>query len=317
MDNKSENGEASLCPSRANDPAACSAEPTPIVLSECRERFEREAVRGECATGRYRCSYFTWGQGPPLLWIHGLCDEAGSFLLPIALLSRHFRCIAYDLPAGGNDGANLAGYQLADYVADIHALLDHLKVNTCYLLGSSFGSTITLAALQANPIRFPRGILQGGFAHRPLAWAEVLLARLSLHWPGTLAHLPLRKSILYHSHHPPFSLRSPDFWDFFMEQSGKPPIAAVARRSLTLHQVDLRNQLANIRQPVLLICGDSDPLVGKKCEAELLNGLAQAVRVEFTHCGHLPQFTHPELLAEVIVRFLTPLTCAAEEPCTQ
>jgi len=279
-------------------------------LSESLARFEREAVFGHCETGRYRCPYYVWGEGSPLLFIHGLCDEARSFVLPIALLSRHFRCIAYDLPTGRGDGACLAGYRHEDLVADVHALLDHLGVQRCDVFGSSFGSTIALASLYDRPERFQRGVLQGGFAHRPLAWAEVLLARLARYWPWAMHRLPLRSPVLRQSHVGPFSGRGPEFWEFFMRQSGVPPMNAVARRALLLHEIDIRRLLPAIRQPVLLICGDDDPLVGRACEDVLQAGLPQATRVEITHCGHLPQFTHPEVLAEVTRQFLTEAPCS-------
>src|SRR5262245_28401189 len=111
----------------------------PVTLSSALERFEREAVRGLCDTGRYRCPYYTWGEGPPLVFVHGLSDDATSFALTISLLSRHFRCIAYDLPGGVGDGARLGRYRHADLVADLFALLDHLGVRQGYLFGSSFG----------------------------------------------------------------------------------------------------------------------------------------------------------------------------------
>ena len=47
-------------------------------------RFGREAVRGTLDTSRYRMPYFSWGEGPPLLFIHGVSDSSRSFLLPIA-----------------------------------------------------------------------------------------------------------------------------------------------------------------------------------------------------------------------------------------
>src|SRR5262245_43219860 len=156
--------------------AAGSGEPPPpLPLRNALERFEREATRGICDTGRYRCRYYAWGEGPPLVFVPGLSDDALSFVLPIALLSRHFRCVAYDLPAGGADGARLDRYRHRDLVADLFALMDHVGARRGYLFGSSFGSTVALAALHAAPERLPRGILQGGFAHRPLAWAEVAL----------------------------------------------------------------------------------------------------------------------------------------------
>ena len=40
------------------------------------------------------------------------------------------------------------------------------------------------------------------------------------------------------------------------------PLAAFAARVMMLHQLDLRPVLPAIRQPMLLVCGDSDPLIG-------------------------------------------------------
>src|SRR5207245_6866652 len=90
--------------------APSAAPPPPRTLAEALERFEKEAVRGTCDTGRYRCSYSTWGEGPPLVFLHGLADSSQAFVMPMALLSRFFRCISYDLPTGRDDGARLSRY---------------------------------------------------------------------------------------------------------------------------------------------------------------------------------------------------------------
>lgn len=281
----------------------------PISLDETLHRFEREAIQGVCDTGRYRCPYYIWGDGPPLVFIHGLCDDSRSFVLPIATLSRHFRCIAYDLPGNPGDGSKLNGYQHPHFVTDLHALLDHLGLRSCDLFGSSFGSTIALRAMHGRPERFPRAVLQGGFARRSLALPEVLLASLARYWPWPMHRLPLRVPIIRRAHSPPFASAPSENWDFFLERSGAPIMRAVAHRALILHDIDLRNLLPEIPQPVLLICGDADPLVDKKCEAVLQAGLPQATRAELQNCGHLPQFTHPEVMAELILRFLMPLPC--------
>src|SRR5271155_425383 len=147
-----------------------------LTLAEAQTHFRCEAIRGVCDTGRYRCPYFVWGRGPTLVCIPGMIDDALSFVRPLALLSRHFRCIAYDWPNGGSDGAHWPTYRHRDLVADLFALLDHLDVGEAIVAGYSFGSTVALAALHAQPRRLPCGVLLSGFARRPLAPAEALLA---------------------------------------------------------------------------------------------------------------------------------------------
>jgi 3-oxoadipate enol-lactonase len=277
-----------------------------MSMAEALRRFEREATHGVCNTGRYRCPYFIWGQGPPLIFTHGLGDTKRSFLPPIALLSAQFRCIAYDLPTGRGDRARWWDYRHADLVNDLFALLDHLDLKQSYVLGSSFGSTIALAAARLQPRRLPRLILQGGFARRPLFPAELLLARVSRYLPGEMRHLPYRERILQRVHYAPFVGRAPDVWQTFLDWTGSTPIAAAAWQALILHRVDIRRILLHIRQPVLLVCGDRDPLITAAHEEVLLKGLPNAGRIVIPGAGHMPSYTHPESLAMIVRDFLTP-----------
>jgi pimeloyl-ACP methyl ester carboxylesterase len=283
-----------------------------LRLDVALRRFEQEAVHGICPTGRYRCSYFTWGSGPPIVFIHGLGDLACCYVPIISVLSRNFRCIAYEQPIGRGDGALLGRYTHADLVQDLLTLLDHLDLRQCYVLGSSFGSTIALAAMRAQPERIPRAILAGGFAQRLLSPAERLLARLAQYLPGSMRFVPLRKQILM-SCLGPAGIGRPEFFEFLMRNTGSPPITAIARRAMLLRMLDLRSLLPEIRQPVLLVCGEHDTVVDRRCEEVLLQGLPHCARAELHHCGHLAHYTHPEVVAELVRRFLTPPATRQEQ----
>jgi pimeloyl-ACP methyl ester carboxylesterase len=295
---------------------ACSVDLRPrapaaeLPLAEVLRRFRSEAEHGTCHTGRYRCPYYSWGSGPPLVFIPGLSTDALSFAPVVAHLSTHFRCTAYDYPLGRGDGARLGRLTHADLVADLFALFDHLATPRSYVFGFSFGSTVALAAMKAQPERIPRAILQGGFACRRLAPAEVLLARLTRHCWAPMRRLPFYLPLL-RRHLASFADRPAEVWQFFLDLCTAPPMAPVAYRALLLHQFDMTGELAAVRQPVLLVTGDCDPLVGPDCTEVLRRGLADAVHVELTHCGHFPILSHPGVLAEVVRQFLTP-ACAAE-----
>jgi pimeloyl-ACP methyl ester carboxylesterase len=288
------------------DQAQCPAAAAPLTLADALARCQREAMRGICDTGRYRCAYFSWGEGPPLVLLPGMAEVPQNFIPLMARLAGRFRCVSYQLPAGGDDGARLGRITHADYVADLLALLNHLGIRQTYLFGSSFGSTVVLAALRQQPERFPRAVLQGGFAQRTLAPAELLLASVARWWPGRMRHLPLRLGVARRCHGEPFAGCPPEVWDYFLTQTGALPITAVAHRAVLLHRIDLRALLGEVRQPVLLVCGDRDPLVGRACEEVLRAGLPSAGRVEVNRCGHFPYLTHPDLLAALVGDFLTP-----------
>lgn len=287
---------------------SCSTYPACASMGSCRPpRVVRPDVEGVCDTGHYRCRYLIWGQsGPPLVFVHGLSDIGRSFALVANRLADRFRCIAYDLPTGHDDGADLSRYRHQHLVQDLFALQDHLQLPQCYVLGSSFGSTVTLAALRAAPQRFPRALLVGGFACRPLARAELTAVRLLRHVRLPLGRVPGRRLITRLLDYATFAGRAPELWQLFHECTGSNPTRAVCHRALLLDAVDLRQELASIRQPVLLVCGDRDVVVGRTCEEALLTSLPNARRVVIEGGGHFPQYTHADVLADIIAWFLTP-----------
>lgn len=288
-----------------NGVSSCPVAFDTIPVREAQARFRREAVCGVCATGRYRLPFVVWGNGPTLVCIPGLVDDALSFLRPLALLSRHFRCIAYDWPSGAGDGAHMPTYRHRDLVSDLMALLDHVGAPQASVLGYSFGSTVALTALREHPERLVRGILVSGFACRPLTPPEEMLACLGRYLPGDMAQLPLRTRVLRALEAWAFERCETDVWNYYLERTGGLSAASVAYRACILRRIDLRALLPQVRQAVLLLCGDADPLVSKKCETELLLGLPNVARVELPRCGHHALYTHPELMAEVIVQFCT------------
>jgi pimeloyl-ACP methyl ester carboxylesterase len=269
-------------------------------------RYWREAQHGTCDTGRYRMPYWSWGSGPPLVFVHGVADNRASFILPSARLSAYFRCIAYDLPNGFDDGARLWRYRHEDLVADLWSLLDHLAIERSYVLGSSFGSTVALRALADCPQRLPRAVLQGPLVHRPLRRAERWFSWLARFLPGTTARIPRRAKLLRLVHGKPFQGQSPEVWRAFLEWTGQARLAALGHQTQWLHRLDLRSLLPAIRQPVLLVCGDCDPVVPIDRAEVLQAGLGSVGTAVLEGCGHMPSYTHPELFADVVRRFLSP-----------
>jgi pimeloyl-ACP methyl ester carboxylesterase len=265
---------------------------------------DREARPAEFHTGRYRMRYIVWGEGPPLVIVHGLADVARSFALVMHRLAPHFTCVAYELPNGLDDDAALGRYKHPDFAADLFALMDHLRLERAAVLGSSFGSTIALSALVAAPDRFPRAVLQGGFARRPLVFWERRLALPARYWPGRFHDMPFRERVMRRLELPAFAHAPEEVYRFFQRNNGLTPIRAAARRADLLHRLDLRSKLPAVRTPVLMVGGDQDGIVPRAYEAEVEAALPDARRIEFTPCGHYPQYTHPGPMAEAVLEFL-------------
>lgn len=268
-------------------------------------RFRREARPGVVHTGRYRLGYRVWGSGPPVVFVHGMADVGRSFVMVMARLADRFTTIEFDLPDGLTDVSAIGPYTHHEYVADLLALLDHLGHRRVTVVGSSFGSTIALAALAAAPGRFSHGVLQGGFARRPLLWWQFRLAQLARFWPGYQGDWPAIHDFVMTRVEGHLKARVPaEVWRFFLENHGRTTCRAAAVRTLTIGATDLRPVLPTLRLPFLQLGGDRDPLVPKEYEAEITALVPGARRVEFADCGHYPQYTHPGPMAAEIARFL-------------
>jgi pimeloyl-ACP methyl ester carboxylesterase len=279
---------------------------TAIPLAEALERWRQEAHVGFCDTGRYRCRFFVWGQGQPVVFIHGISDQSRCFVPLMAHLTDKFQCVAYELPTGLGDGAKLAQITHAEFVADLFALLDHLRLGQVCLYGASYGGTIALAALHKRPRRFLRAVVQSGFAHLNMAPAEKLLARW-LQWSRLrIKDVPLRESWQRRHDAPYFAGLPPELWDFQVANCGAAPVRAMAHRACLLSKLDLRAILPEIQHPILLIHGDRDNVISRAIAEELAQGLPHADRLEFSDAGHCVQYTHAAGVAEALRRFLLP-----------
>jgi pimeloyl-ACP methyl ester carboxylesterase len=279
---------------------------TAADLRESLARYDAEARPGAFPTGRYRLRYVTWGDGPPVVFVHGLCDLSRSFAMVMRrLVDAGFRVVGYELADGAGDGAKLGSYRHPDYAADLVALLDHLGIPQVNVTGSSFGSTVTLRALAEHPDRFRRAAVQGGFARRPLIRVERWLAQLGRSWPWRMGDLPVRDAVMAKLERPMFEGAPDEVFRFLLGNSGRTPIRAAAWRALVLDELDLRPTLATIPHPVLMIGGDRDTIIWRSLEEEVEAGVKSCRRVEFAPCGHYPQYTLPGPMAAELIGFFS------------
>jgi len=199
-----------------------------------------------CATrdGIYRCPYYSWGSGAAAGLIHGFSRKAShSFCSPewpcsLGAVPLH-RLRSADRPAATT--RSLSGMTHGRLGRrSSWALLDHLDVRQSYLFGSSFGSTVTLAALHAHPERVAAGhrgraVSPGGRSQS----RESLLGPCSSLLAGINAGLPLRAAInrQYASRRFSAAPTKPEIWDYFVNRHRPSrPIAAVARRAVLMHR---------------------------------------------------------------------------------
>ena len=277
-----------------------------LDFSQVLHAFQREGTRGCFQGPRFKSPYFIWGSGPPVVLGHGLSDRSDSFIPLASLLKDRFCCIGWDLP-----GTHLPAKEPLPWIRHSHlsehlfALIEHLGLKRPFLAGASFGSTVVLRALATDPGRFRAGILQGGFAHRPLNQIQRWLVRLARFTRKRLMNqMPNYREFLRRANGDEFTSHNPDRWEHLVACAGSTPVRTVCHQALLLDQTDLRPALQGISLPMLLVCGANDRVVDNRCANDLMRGLPSARKVTLSDCGHVPCYTDVEALAALMAGFM-------------
>ena len=86
------------------------------------------------------------GDGFPVVLCHGYTGSHYDWALQIPMLARQYRVVAMDHRGHGLSEAPLSSsdYSIPTFSRDVGALLEHLGIEKCYLVGHSMGGFIAL-----------------------------------------------------------------------------------------------------------------------------------------------------------------------------
>jgi pimeloyl-ACP methyl ester carboxylesterase len=113
------------------------------------------------STRGFKLYYEKYGEGKPLLFIHGNGGSMGNFSLQIPYFSREYQVIAVDSRAQGKSkdrGDSLTFEMMAD---DFNALLDSLHLDSCYVIGWSDGGINGLLLAIRHPEKVKKLAITG------------------------------------------------------------------------------------------------------------------------------------------------------------
>lgn len=86
--------------------------------------------------------YEEYGQGVPLLLLHGLGSSGLDWEYQIPAFSAHYRVITLDLRGHGRSDKPRERYSIKAFSADVEALIEHLHLGPVHLVGLSMGAMV-------------------------------------------------------------------------------------------------------------------------------------------------------------------------------
>jgi pimeloyl-ACP methyl ester esterase len=255
--------------------------------------------------------YEETGSGRPLLFLHGwaMSGRVWRFQQPLA---DPYRLIYLDQRGHGGSTA-ASSYTIDDFAGDLVAFLDVMDLRDAVVVGWSMGVQVVLHAVQAMNARVAGLILVGGtprftsaagYPHgQPPVEVKGMGVRLRRDYQKTMGDF--FKGMFSEG-----ELDHPQYQRIVHEivMAGKSPDPDAAKQALRiLSDVDLREELAAIKLPVLLIHGDKDTICPASASAYMAKRLPHG-SLELMHgCGHAPFMTRPDEFNAKVREFLEKL----------
>jgi len=256
--------------------------------------------------------YLTGGDGPPLLFLHGIGLDAAavSWRYTLPALAEEYTVYALDLPGHGDSAKPRRTYTTDYYVDALSAFVDELEIGGAGVVGISMGGAVALGhALDGgNPEKMvlvdSYGLGSDAYWRQSASLALRVPFADSMLWGTMGSRAAVRTSLKTMS-----GSRLPDDLVDDVHEAVTPATMRTLR-SWQRHEfqadglrTDFSDRLGELDVPTLLIHGTDDPLLpvswSERASKRLPNGQLHSVE----GCGHWPPRERPEPFNRAVAAF--------------
>ena len=222
-----------------------------------------------------RMYYETYGEGEPLLLLHGNSQSIASFRNQIPELQKHFRVIALDSRGQGKSTEDGKGFTYELFAADTEAFLDALHLDSVNVLGWSDGGNTGLIMAMQYPQKVKRLAVMGANLYNNetsvKAWVNKELRKQLKELKDTLPQTVFRKRMI----------------------------------DLLLHEPNIEaKELSKIACPVLVMAG-SDDVIKEEHTKLIAAGIKQSRLTIFEKGNHYEPQERPERFNKTVAEFFS------------
>lgn len=259
--------------------------------------------------------YLDSGDGPTLLFVHGLLVNGEMWRKVYRPLSTHYRCIVPTLPLGGHtepmhEDADLTPPGIAQLIADFMAALDLREVT---IVACDTGGAFTQLIAVNHPERVARLVLTNCDAFENFLPPVLRPFQTLFRLPGgasffgmTLRARPVQKLLYAPLAHAPLEPRVGEgyFRGFIGSRAVRRDTTRVVLGISNRYTLEAAEHFSEFRKPVLVVWGEDDKLFtlrfGKRLAQAFPNAQLERVKGSKTFVSE----DQPEILNALITDFV-------------
>jgi 3-oxoadipate enol-lactonase len=217
-----------------------------------------------------------------------------------AALTRSWRVLRYDLRGHGGSEVVPGPATVDDLAEDLSVLLERLGVRRFAIGGVSLGGAIASTVALRAPERVTSLILCCTSARfgEPGPWLE-RAAQVRAEGMGPLAQTSAGRWFTQG-----FAVRHPDRVEHVVDMLRNTDPEGYAACCTALARYDVRDRLAEVRAPTLVIAGALDPATPVGHARELARGIPAAALTVIEDASHLAAYEQPDLVTQAMLGHL-------------
>jgi len=255
-------------------------------------------IHGQFAqVGPYRVHYYEGGEGPPLVFVHGLGAESLNWV-PAMLSYRHqFHVYAIDLLGHGETDQPDIAYSISQQSEMLHQFLLDRKATPADVVGVSMGGWITLKLAIDHPESVSRLVVAdaAGLKFETPITVKNFLPSNHAEFVQFMAMLTPRV------HDLPYPLRR----DFLHLVASRAWITRRIFASFLTYQDVLDGKLQQINVPALVIWGGKENMIPLSVGEEMHRQIPNSSLLVCNDSGHLAIYECWNQLRPSVTEFLT------------
>ena len=243
---------------------------------------------------------------PWLTMVHGASQHSGLFSAQVDAFQAGYRLLRVDLPGHGRSDGFPGPYGPAEYARAVLAAIDAAGIARTHFWGTHTGAGVALLLAAQHPQRLASLILDGAVlpgVDLPYVTARFTQARQTAAVRGVAAAREewFRDSAWFDVIRArPAECRAKEHEALIAEFSGRPWLEAATPEPVA----SIRDSLARITQPVLLVNGEHDLEDFLQVARELESSLPNVERVVVPGAGGFPLWEFPVAVNALVRHFL-------------